>query len=68
MSKRSPTGEPLSEEYKAVLRPYFGQTVDKVTIHWTTPPLDEWAADNFKISLEGVMHFPNLDGKSILNR
>lgn len=39
MSKRSPTGEPLSNSYRAVLRPYYGDTVDKVTIHWATPPL-----------------------------
>lgn len=52
MSKRSPTGEPLSAEYKAALRPYFGNTVDNVTVHWATTPLDEWAADNFSISLE----------------
>lgn len=52
MAKRSPTGEPLSDPYKAALRPYFGSVVDSVTIHWATPPLDEWAADNFSISLE----------------
>jgi len=52
MSKRSPTGVPLADSYKGALRPYFGDVVDRVTIHWATPPLDEWAADKFSISLE----------------
>ena len=52
MAKRSPTGEPLSIDHKAALRPYFGELVDRVAIHWGTPPLDEWAADRYSISLE----------------
>jgi hypothetical protein len=52
MSKRSPTGEPLSDAHKSALRPFFGAVVDKVTVHWGTPPLDKWAADNFSVKLE----------------
>lgn len=54
MSKRSPTGEPLSMEYRAALRPFFGDTVDRVTIHWSTDPLDKWAADKFKVTFSSV--------------
>jgi hypothetical protein len=52
MSKRSPTGEPLSDAQKSALRPYFCALVDKVTVHWATPPLDEWAANNFRVRLD----------------
>ncbi len=54
MSKRSPTGEPLPGDYKMVLKPYFGDTVEKVTIHWSTNPLDKWAADKFKVTFTSV--------------
>lgn len=54
MSKRSPTGEPLSNRYKGILRIFAGDLVDRITLHWRTPPLDEWAADNFTIRLSKV--------------
>lgn len=54
MAKRSPTGKPISSEYRSALYPFFGETVHKVTLHWSTPPLNEWVADKFKVSLENT--------------
>jgi hypothetical protein len=51
MSKRSPTGEQIDRDMKDQLRPKFGELVNKVTLHWGTPPLDEWADPRFGIRL-----------------
>lgn len=52
MSGRRTTGKRLSSSYRSALKPYFGNTVDNVVVHWSATPLDEWAADNFSIVLE----------------
>lgn len=49
MNKRSPTGSALPDPMKRILRPHFGGLVDRVTIHWATPLLDEWSAARFGI-------------------
>lgn len=54
MNKRSPTGSALPDPMKTILRPYFGGLVDRVTIHWGTPLLDEWAAARFRISVTDI--------------
>ncbi|EAZ88805.1 DUF4157 domain-containing protein [Crocosphaera chwakensis] len=54
MSKRSPTGEPLDASLKDALRPHFGGLVDRVTLHWGTPGLDKWSANQIGINLSGT--------------
>jgi hypothetical protein len=51
MSKRSPTGVGLDKDMKAKLRGQYGELVNKVTIHWGTPGLDEWTAAKYGIRL-----------------
>lgn len=54
MAKRSPTGEPLDASLKNALRPHFDGLVDRVTIHWGTPGLDKWSANQIGINLSGT--------------
>ena len=54
MAARSPSGIPISNLYKRILRPHFGKLVDSVVLHWGVAPLDEWAADRCSIKLEDV--------------
>ncbi|QDT98026.1 hypothetical protein [Gimesia aquarii] len=51
MAKRSSTGEALPANIKHKLRPFYDDLVDRVTVHWGTPTLDEWAAAKFKVRL-----------------
>lgn len=54
MNRRSPTGEKLHPHLRAAIRRYLGPVADRVTFHWATPLLDEWAAENYGISLTGT--------------
>ncbi|MDJ0743365.1 MAG: hypothetical protein QNJ32_08385 [Xenococcaceae cyanobacterium MO_167.B27] len=54
MARRSPTGESLDVSLKNALRPHFGGLVDRVTLHWGTPGLDKWSANQIGIHLSGT--------------
>lgn len=54
MAKRSPTGMKIDGTVGKRLKDYWGDLVDRVTIHWSTPTLDEWAAARFGVRVTDV--------------
>lgn len=55
MARRSPTGQPMSADFREALRPIYGPLVDQVTLHWGTPLLDKWSSDQVSTWTGGVI-------------